>query len=72
MSNDSSISSNNFEERPSRKGVKEDFWSRKKKLENPFGGGKTKQRRNHHTFYLKTDARCPNETVVIDGSLLEF
>ena len=43
MSDDSSISSNNSEEQPSRKVIEEDFCSRKKKAENPFGGGRTKQ-----------------------------
>ena len=81
MRGHSFVSSNNSEEKPSQKVVKEDFWPRKKKSENPFGGGRTKQQRNH-TSYLRAKAQCPNEIVEIDGcrnalvcnddSLLEF
>ena len=47
MSDDSSVSSNNLEKQPSRKFVNEDFWSRMKKLESPFG---------RDTSYLRAEA----------------
>ena len=42
ISDDSSVSSNDSESRASRKVVKNDFWFKKNKAENPFRGGRQK------------------------------
>ena len=67
MSNDSLASSNNSESHVSRKVIKNDFWSKKNKAENPFGGGRQKVRRNHHISYLQEEIKCPSEVVEEDG-----
>ena len=67
MSDDRSVSSNDSESHVSRKVVKDDFWSKKNKAENPFGGGRQKTRRNHHISYLQKEIKCPSEIVEVDG-----
>ena len=47
--------------------TKEDSWSKKNKAENPFCGGRTKHRRNHHISYLQADLKYPSLIVEVDG-----
>ena len=47
--------------------VKDDFWSKKNKAENPFVGGRQKSRRNYYIFYLQEEVKCPSENVEVDG-----
>ena len=67
ISDDSSAFSNDSESQVSRKVVKDDFWSKKNKAENPFGGGMQKNRRNQHSSYLQEKIKCPSEIVEMDG-----
>ena len=47
--------------------VKDDFWFKKNKAENLFGGGRQKSRRNHHISNLQEEIKCTNEAVKVNG-----
>ena len=67
MSDDSAASLNDSENQVSRKVIKEDFWPKKNKAENPFGGDIQKNWGNHHISYLWAETECPREIVAVDG-----
>ena len=57
------------ESQVSRKVVKDDFWSKKNKAENPFGGAGRKFEETTTSLTCKKNQvpKCPSEIVEVDG-----